>query len=59
MLDAVAGKLPGLCLGKDEVTLQTSVDNLDDDIAVGDANDEAVLGGVAINSYKPKSSRNL
>ena len=47
MVDAVAGELPRASVGEDKVTLDASVDDLDDDLLVGEANDQAVLGGVA------------
>lgn len=45
--DAVAGKLPRAGSGENKVTLDTGVDNLYDDLLVGEADDQAVLGGVA------------
>ena len=41
------GELLGARSGKDEVTLKSGVDNLDDDLLVGEANNQTVLGGVA------------
>ena len=35
-------------MGKDEVTLDTSVDDLDDDLLVREADDETVLGRVVL-----------
>ena len=34
-------------MGENEVTLDAGVDDLDDDLLVGEANDQAVLRGVA------------
>ena len=34
-------------MGEDKVTLDTSVDDLDDDLLVRETDDQAVLGGVA------------
>lgn len=48
MVDAVAGKLLGCRGAKDEVTLETSIDDLDDDLLVREANDETVLGRVVL-----------
>lgn len=45
--DAVAGKLPRAGSGEDKVTLDAGVDNLNDDLLVCEADDQAVLGGVA------------
>ena len=47
MVDAVAGELARAGVGEDEVTLDARVDDLDDDLLVREANDQAVLGGVA------------
>ena len=47
VVDAVAGELARAGVGEDEVTLDARVDDLDDDLLVGEANDQAVLGGVA------------
>jgi hypothetical protein len=44
VLDAVLGELLRGSVGKDEVTLELGVDNLADDLTVGDADDKAVLG---------------
>ena len=42
-------------MGKDEVTLDASVDDLDDDLLVGEADDQAVLRGVAISQIVEES----
>lgn len=48
MLDAVSGQLLGRGLGQDEVTLELGVDDLADDLLVGDSDDLA--GGSATES---------
>ena len=48
MVDAVSWELSGASRGENEVALQTSEDDLCDDELVGDTDDEAVLGSVAI-----------
>ena len=48
MVDAVAGELLGGRSAENEVALKTSVDNLHDDLLVGEANNEAVLRGVVL-----------
>lgn len=45
--DAVLGKLVGTGSGENKVTLETSVDDLADDVLVGETDNETVLGGVA------------
>ena len=47
MVDAVAGKLTRASVGQNEVTLDAGVDDLDDDLLVGETDNQAVLGGVA------------
>jgi hypothetical protein len=47
MLDAISWELSRASSSKDKVTLEAGVDDLDNDILVCDADDEAVLGGVA------------
>lgn len=54
MVDAISGQLLGPCRAKDEVTLQTCVDDLDDDLLVREADDQAVLRCVA--SYMVNNS---
>lgn len=44
VVDAEAGELLGRSLGKNEVTLELGVDDLADDLTVGDTDDKAVLG---------------
>jgi hypothetical protein len=36
-------------VNEDKVTLNAGVDDLDDNLLVGEADDEAVLGGVAVS----------
>ena len=48
MVDTVTGKLLRTRSAKDEVSLAASVDDLDDNFTVGEANNQAVLGGVAV-----------
>ena len=43
VVDAVAGKLLRASSGEDEVSLETGVDNLDDDLLVREADNQAVL----------------
>ena len=45
-LDSVPGELVGVGGGDDLVTVETSVSDLGDDIAVGDTHDHAVLGRI-------------
>ena len=47
VLDAVARELGCTGLGEDKVTLKARIDDLGNDVAVGDADDQAVLGRVA------------
>jgi hypothetical protein len=47
VVDAVAGKLSRTSSDEDKVTLKASVDDLGDDLLVGEADDEAVFGCVA------------
>ena len=47
MVDPVTGKLLRAGLDQDEVALQASVDNLADDVLVGEADDQTVLRRVA------------
>jgi len=46
MVDAVAGQLPRLCGSQDEISLQACIDNLNDDVLVRKADDEAVFGSI-------------
>jgi hypothetical protein len=48
LVDTVAGELVGVGRGEDLVTGDLRVDNLGDDVAVGEANDHAVLGRVVL-----------
>ena len=48
MANTVAGKLARVCLGEDEVTLEACINDLNDDVLVGEADDEAVLGGIVL-----------
>jgi hypothetical protein len=48
VLDAVSGEFVGVSRGQDVVALDLGVDNLDDDVLVGESHDEAVLGGVVL-----------
>ena len=60
MVDAVAGKLLRAGSGEDEVSLETGVDNLDDDLLVREADDQAVLRSVAEKIVRTRSqSRNI
>ena len=47
VVDAVSWELFRASGDKDEVTLKTGVDNLADDLLVGESDDKTVLGGVA------------
>jgi len=47
-LDTVLGELVAVGSGQDVVTLDLGVDDLGDDIAVGEADDKAVLGAVVL-----------
>lgn len=55
MVDAVAGELLGPRSGENEVTLEASVHDLDDDLAVREANNQAVLGSVAAEGFNTVS----
>lgn len=46
--DAVAGKFVSICRGEDQVSLDLCIDNLADDVGIGQADDQAVLGGVVL-----------
>lgn len=48
MLNSVPRELARVCRDEDEVTLQARIDNLNGDVLVGETNDKAVLGRVAI-----------
>ena len=48
MVDAIPRELLRGCSSKNEVTLQTCIHNLDDDLLVGEANDKAVLGCIVL-----------
>ena len=48
VLDTVAGELVCVGSGENKVTLELGVDNLGDDVLVGDADDQAVFGGVVL-----------
>ena len=47
VVDAVAGKLLRAGSGEDEVSLEAGIDNLDDNLLVREADDQAVLRSVA------------
>ena len=56
VLDAVLGELLRRGVGKNEVTLELGVDDLADHLAVGDADDKAVLGrGVLVLGLSDKT----
>ena len=48
LVNAVAGELVGVGSGEDLVTGDLGVDNLGNDVTVGEANNHAVLGGVVL-----------
>ena len=48
VVDAIPRELLRGCSGKNKVTLQTRVHNLYDNLLVGEADDETVLGGVVL-----------
>lgn len=56
VVDAVAGELLGPRSGEHEVTLEASVHDLDDDLAVREANNQAVLGSVAAQGFNTAPS---
>lgn len=39
-------------MSEDEVTLDARIDDLDDDLLVGEADNQAVLGSVAVSSVQ-------
>jgi len=45
-LDAVTLELVGVCVGDDNIVGEVGGDNLADDVAVGDAHNKSVLGGL-------------
>ena len=47
-LDAIAGELVGVGGSEDEVTDDLGVDDLADDVLVGEADDKTVLGSVVL-----------
>jgi hypothetical protein len=47
-LDTVLGELVSVSRGKNKVTLELSVDDLADDVSVGEADNKTVLGGVVL-----------
>lgn len=47
MIDAVSWEFFGPSSSQDKVTLQTCIDDLDDNVLVGETDDEAVLGRIA------------
>ena len=49
MVDAVTWELFRASGGENEVALDACVDDLDDDLLVGEADNEAVLGGIAVD----------
>ena len=48
MVDAIARELLRARSAEDEVTLEASIHDLDDDFTVGETDDEAVLGRIAV-----------
>ena len=58
MVDAVTGKLLRAGSGENKVALNTCVDDLDDDLPVGEAYNEAVFGGVADDGIRGRTSLN-
>ena len=48
VVNAVARKLLRAGSGEDKVSLETGIDNLDDDLLVREADDQAVLRGVVL-----------
>ena len=49
VVDAVSWELFRASGGENEVALDACVDDLDDDLLVGEADNEAVLGGIAVD----------
>jgi len=47
MADTVAGQFPWLCSSQDEISLQAGIDDLNDDVLVREADNEAVFGSIA------------
>lgn len=52
VVDTISGKLLGAGGGEDKVALNTSVDDLGNDLLVGEADNKTVLGGVAVPKFK-------
>jgi hypothetical protein len=50
--DAIPGQFPRVRRGKDEVSLEAGVDDLADDILVGEANDKTVFRRVAAKIFR-------
>ncbi len=53
VVDTISGKLLGAGGSENEVALNTSVDNLGNDLLVGEADNKTVLGGVAVPKFRP------
>lgn len=47
-LDTIAGQLVGVSSRDNNITLELGIDELADDVSVGDADNESVLGGVVL-----------
>jgi hypothetical protein len=47
-LNAKAGKFVSVSSGENVVTLELSIDDLADDVSVGETDDKSVLGGVVL-----------
>lgn len=52
VVDAISGELLRSCGNQNEVTLQTSVDDLADDLLVGEPDDETVFRRVAFQEIR-------
>lgn len=52
MVDAITGQLSRACLHEHEITLDAGIDDLDDDILVREAHNQAVFGSVAASSVR-------
>ena len=60
VVNAVAGKLLRAGSSEDEVSLEAGIDNLDDNLLVREADDQAVLRSVAEKTVRTRSqSRNI
>jgi len=47
LFNTVSWQLSGASRGEDEVTLKAGIDDLNDNVLVGDTNDETVFRGIA------------